>query len=107
MALAGHDHVIITIKAALGGPACHMNSQCSKTGPLRGLAFLAAKSTPHAPTFTRHQGIGNRQHAGYTMLHFRGMLRRGVNQQAPLLRRNDKRNLALKIKMFLATDQQF
>ena len=106
MALARHDHVVITVKAALGWFARDMRGQCCKAGPLPGLAFLAAETTAHAAALTNDLGIGNSQHLGHAVLHFRGMLRGGMHHHSALFTRNGKRNLALKIEVLLSAHME-
>ena len=51
MALAGHQHVIVTIEAALHCSACFYSCQRGQGRPLRGLRLLTAKSAAHTPYF--------------------------------------------------------
>jgi hypothetical protein len=70
MALAGADHVVVAVQAQLGWTPGAMGNQCSKQGPLRGLGFLAAECTAHAPHFNGHRVGRAAEHVRGKMLQF-------------------------------------
>ena len=59
VALAGHDHVVVTVQPALGRAARTWRGQRRQARPLGRLAFLAAEGTAHAAAFAGHLRIGN------------------------------------------------
>ncbi len=79
VALAGHDHIVITVQADLHRPPGDVGAEGGQTGPLRGLAFLAAEPTPHAPAFANHRRFGQPQHGRHQVLHLGWMLGRGMH----------------------------
>ena len=106
MALAGHDHVVITIKAAFGRPAGDVGCECSKCCPLRGLAFLAAKGAAHAAALAGDERVRHAQHLGDDVLHLGWMLGRGNDghRRAFLWQRHG--DLAFEVEMFLPADKE-
>jgi hypothetical protein len=106
MALAGHDHVFITVEPALCRPAGQMRRKCGKAGPLRGLAFLATKTATHAAAFGGHTGVRNVEHVSHAMLHLTRVLRRAMTIMQPFSSGKAKLDLPLQIEMFLSSDQE-
>src|SRR5690606_33575405 len=106
MALAGSDHVVITIEPHLCRTAGNARGKSGKTGPLRRLAFLAAKGAAHAAAFARNLRIRHAEHARNEMLHFGRMLGRTEDAHLVILAGAGESDLALQVAMLLAADMQ-
>src|SRR3546814_14191153 len=79
MALAGGDHVLVTIEPQLDRMAVAGSEDGGDAGELRRLGFLAAEAAAHAPAFDGDGMQRPVEHAGDHLLHFRGMLRRAAH----------------------------
>ena len=90
MALAGSDHVVVTVQPHFYRLAGYSGGQCGDTGRLGCLAFLAAKCAAHATAFANHTGIGLCQGSGNQMLHFAWVLGGAMDLHGVVLARYGK-----------------
>ena len=102
VALAGHQHVGVSIQPQLHRPPGlvrqHRGGGCNQ----RRLAFLAAESAAHAPALHHDAIRGDSEGVRHDGLDFGGMLRRAVQQHAAVLLRQRHGNVALEVEMVLA-----
>ncbi len=103
VALAGHDHVVIAVEPDLAGPAGDTRRERGNSGPLRGLALLAAEGAAHASNLDSDGSVGHAQHMRDDVLQFARMLGRGIDQHV-VFAGNGKRHLTFEIEMFLTAD---
>ena len=104
--LAGEDEIVVAVETQLAWASRDARRKRCGHGPLRRLALLAAEAAAHAPRLAGHIGIGNAEHAGHHMLHFRGMLGRGIDMDVAILARDRQRDLAFEIEMLLPADAE-
>ena len=106
MALAGHHHVFVAIKPALGGSAGHMSRQRRQAGPLRRLTLFAAEAPAQAAAFGGDAGTRHMQHVGDEMLNFGWVLGGTMHQHATLLLGHRETCLTLEIEMLLTANPE-
>jgi hypothetical protein len=102
--LARHDHVDVAIEAQLHRAA---GLQCQKRGgggDQARLALLAAKSAAHATTLNGDAVRAHVQGMRNDVLYFRRVLGRAVDQHRPIFLRNRYGDLAFKVEVILAAD---
>ena len=101
MALAGDDHVVITIQAQLDGTPGLEGSDGRERGEQGRLRFLAAKTAAHAPAFDLHPVARAAERMRDDVLDFGRMLRRGQHAHLAFFFRKRKRDLAFEVEMVL------
>ena len=106
MALAGEAHVIIFGVDKPHGPARVRGQQRGHHRRLGRLRFLAAKSAAHPLADHHHLIERNPQDLGDHLLHFGGMLRRGMDRHGLALAGDGDANHRFQIKMLLPADFQ-
>ena len=106
VALAGGDHVDLARQAKLHRPAGLGGGQRGRAGDPRGVALLAAEAAAQAAHHRGHAIEVAAQNLGANMLHFGGMLGRGMHDQIAVLARQDESDLAFEIEVLLPADAE-
>ena len=106
VALAGGDHVDLARQAKFYRPAGLGGGQSGRAGDPRGVALLAAEAAAQAAHHRGHAIEVAAQNLGANMLHFGGMLRRGMHDQVAVLARQDEGDLAFEIEVLLPADAE-
>ena len=104
--LAGGDHVDLARQAKFHRPAGLGGGQSGRAGDPRGVALLAAEAAAQAAHHRGHAIEVAAQNLGANMLHFGGMLGRGMHDQVAVLARQDKGDLAFEIEVLLPADAE-
>lgn len=106
MPLAGHDHVLVAIRTALGRAAGLHRDQGGGGGEQRGLRLLAAEAFAHAADLHGDGGVWAIQHARDQVLDLAGMLGRRPDVDVAVLARRGQGHLALEVEVVLAADRE-
>ena len=106
MALAGDQHVVISIGAVLHRPAGGLRQQRGDTGKQRCLGLLAAKATAHATTLHHHPMRFDAQRMRHLVLHFARMLGGVVHQHLTVFARQGVGDLPFEIELLLSADDK-
>ena len=106
MALAGDLHVLDTRQAHLGRPAGEVGDYRTQARRACGLGFLAAETAAHAAHVDDDLVHRHAEHFSDQLLHFGGVLCRGVDDHAAVFGGHDRGNLGFQVEVFLAADMQ-
>ena len=88
VALAGDDHVVVAVGAALGGAAGLLGDDGADAGEQVALGLLAAEGAAHAADLDRDRVRGHVQHLGDHVLDLGRVLGRGVDRDLVVLARH-------------------
>ena len=99
--LACHRHVVVAIDAHLHRAAGAPRQDRRDAREQRGLRFLAAEGSAHAPALDHDVVRVHAQRVRDQELHFARVLRRAVHQHAAILPGHRERHLALEIEVVL------
>ena len=102
--LAGDDHVVVAVVAALGGPARQLGDQRRGGGRQVALALLAAEAPAHAAHLDRDGVARHAQHVRDLVLDLARVLGGAVDGDVVVLARHGERDLPLQIEVLLPAD---
>src|SRR3989338_7883582 len=103
---AGDLHVFDARQAHLGRPAGEVGDHRTQARRACGLGFLAAETATHAAHVDDDLVHRHAEHFSHQLLHFGGVLRRGVDDHAAVFSRHNRGNLGFQVEVFLAADMQ-
>ena len=101
MALAGDNHVVVTIEAKLHCLPGLERGNRGESGKQCGLRFLAAETAAHAPAFDAHLMAGATERVRYDVLHLGRVLGRRDHVNLPVFLGPRNGDLPFEIKMVL------
>jgi hypothetical protein len=104
--LARHEHIGVAIQSQLDRPPASMGQHCRGSGDQRGLGFLAAEATAHAPASYRDVIRTPGEHVRHHLLDLGGVLRRAVDQHGAILLRQRYGDVSLEVEMILPADRE-
>ena len=104
MALAGDDHVVVTVISHLCWPPETICNNGTGYRQCIALAFLATKAAAHAPNFDAHGVHWSPERFGHLMLDLGGVLRRALDDDVTAFLRLCKRGHPFQIEVLLPTD---
>ncbi len=106
MALAGHDHVRVTIQPQLDGTSGARRKQGRDAGKQGSLGFLAPKAAAHPAALHRHVLGLQAQRVRHQHLYFARMLGGTVYQHRAVFLGQGERDLAFQVKVILPAGVQ-